>query len=81
MGFLDVRGGKEYKLLFVTPSGREYMVTLVAAGNFDSSPPFVATEQEDGVIVAGEGTYSSLDQLAIEHGCFVALVESVEPTN
>jgi hypothetical protein len=81
MAWLDARGGKKYKLLLVTLSGREYMIDLVSVGDVHDEPPFVAYEREDGFIETTESLYSSLDRLAIEHGCIVGEWTGVEPVN
>lgn len=83
---LDTRDTSEYKLLFVTPSGREYLVTLIAMGRYHDKPPFVAWEQDDGFVKATledgkEMTYSSLEHLAGEHGCLRGDMVSVDPVN
>lgn len=82
MGWLDdLRGGTVYKLLYVTPSGREYMVTLTSTGPFSEPPPFVATEREDGLVETVDSLYSSVQELATMHGCIVGEFVSVDPAN
>ncbi len=80
-GLVDSRGGTTYKLLLVTPSGREYMVSLVSMGAFNDTPPFVVWEREDGFLESSERTYSSLSHLAAEHGCIVGYSTSVAQVN
>lgn len=80
-GLLDSRGGKKYQMLLITPSGREYMVTLTAMGQYNDDPPMVVWEQEDGTFLAGGIPYLSLDKLAIEFGCVVGTYSSVDPVN
>jgi hypothetical protein len=72
---------KKYKLLFVTLSGREYMATLQATGDFHTQPPFVAWEREDETIEAAEVRYSSMGHLAVEHGLLLTEMVSADPTN
>lgn len=81
MAWLDFKGSTQYKLLYVTPSGREYMVTLTSTGAFNDKPPFVVTEREDGIFEAVDRTYSSLQDLATMHGCVIGDVVSVDPAN
>lgn len=68
-------------MLYVAGEGREYWVLMNAAGPIHDKPPLVCTERPDGFIHVAEFDmiYSSLDELAIEHGCVIVSFESVEP--
>ena len=83
MGLLGDRGGgKKYKVLYITPDGREYWLTITSTGTFGSNPPFVITELPDGTLETVEGRYSSLHDFAVMHGCYYdAQLISVEPIN
>lgn len=74
-----------YKVMFVSESGREYMMDLQSNGAFGEELPFVAWEVKDGFIEVRDGDvtrlFSSLDEFAIMHGCMIVGSESIEPTN
>lgn len=84
MGWLNSQGSRQYRMLYVTPEGREYWVTMTSvlgADGFAKEPPFVVTERVDGIFETVESVYTSLHELAIEHGCVLGELVSVEPTN
>lgn len=72
---------KKFKLLFVSYSGREYMVELMRVGIALEEPPFIAYEQKDDTIVANDVRFSSLDSLASSFGCMLGDFTSVDQTN
>lgn len=82
-GLADVRGGKQHRVMFVVPDGREYWLTLISMGAFYDEPPLVVFERDDGFLeVPSTGAvYSSLDDLAVRHGCMLGDLVSIEPTN
>ena len=67
-------------MLYVSSSGREYMVTLQSLGPFNDVPPFVIWEDEDDVFIDRNTDirYSSLQQLASHHGCILGSIVSVD---
>lgn len=84
MGWLNSQGSKQYRVLYVTPEGREYwftMSTVIGIDGFAKDPPFVITERVDGIFETCESVYTSLDEFAIEHGCVRGELVSVAPTN
>lgn len=80
-GLLSTGGGKRHKILYVTPSEREYMVTLISLGGMFEDPPFVVTERVDGLFETVDAVYGSLQELATMHGCVLGEFVSVDPTN
>jgi len=81
--FTDTRGGQQHRMMYVNPDGREYWVSLTSLGPFNEVPPLVVFEREDGFLeVPSKGrVYESLHDLAIEHGCLLGDLMSVDPTN
>ncbi len=78
--FTDTRGGQQYKILFTSSEGREYWVTMTAVGMMHDKPPMTAQELENGFVHTTEFdmTYVDMHELAIEHGCILGDMVSVD---
>jgi len=84
MGWLNSKGSKQYRVLYVNPDGREYwftMSTVLGADGFAKDPPFVVYEKEDFFEDIDGNRYGSLDEFATMHCCVRGDLISVDPTN